>query len=356
MSQAADRDRFQQELPPLERDCSVDRFFESKLGGVGSWEVNFAAPEKLTTEFIDKVRTLTAELRNLSTASGTKLTKVISITDGLDLIPPLLADDWKIKRQWLNDLQPEYEPSLYSGALQRMRIVLRAQEQQPAEHKLDLIHQVEAAARKVFPDAQATGLYVLLANLISSVLGDQLSSGLVACLGMVACIWFAFRSLRIALISLLPNVMPILFVVGLIGWLGIPVNIGIAMVASVSLGLTIDASILYLSEYLRSRNAGDSHQQALFETHGGAALAMVLAAIALIAGFAVLMASEFIPLAFFGAMVSVAMVGGLLGNLVLLPVLLGYLPARMFAGASPIVPEEAIEQERLETNSPPAER
>jgi uncharacterized protein len=317
------------------------RFFESKLGGVGSWEVNFAAPKELTTEFIDKVRQLTEDLRSVATADGTRLTKVLSLTDGLDLIPPIIADDWMVKRQWLNDLQPEYEPSLYNAEQGRMRIVLRAQEQQPAERKLELIDRVRAAARNIFPDSSTTGLYVLLANLISSVLGDQLTSGAFACVGMLACIWLAYRSVRISLISLVPNILPILLVIGLIGWLGIPVNIGVAMVASVSLGLTIDASIMYLTEYLRVRKTGGTHLTAIHETHGGAALAMVLASIALIAGFAVLMASEFIPLAFFGAMVSVAMLGGLVGNLVLLPVMLRWLPQNFMRLAPVETPEEA---------------
>ena len=319
------------------------QFFESKLGGVGSWEVNFKAPKELTTEFIDKVRQLTDDLRNVATTDGTKLTKVISLTDGLDLIPPLIADDWIVKREWLNDLQPEYEPSLYNSDRELMRIVLRAQEQQPAERKLELIERVEQAAAKVFPQARTTGLYVLLANLISSVLGDQVSSAFWACIGMVACIWLAFHSFRIAMISLLPNIMPILFVVGFVGWLGIPVNIGVAMVASVSLGLTIDASILYLTDYLRVRKNGESHEKAIHETHGGAALAMVLASIALISGFAVLTVSEFIPLAFFGAMVSMAMIGGLLGNLVLLPVMLRWLPDN-FMSKAPVVTLPAVEE------------
>lgn len=268
---------------------------------------------------------------------------MISLTDGLDLIPPLIADDWIVKREWLNDLQPEYEPSLYNSDRELMRIVLRAQEQQPAERKLELIERVEQAAAKVFPQARTTGLYVLLANLISSVLGDQVSSAFWACIGMVACIWLAFHSFRIAMISLLPNIMPILFVVGFVGWLGIPVNIGVAMVASVSLGLTIDASILYLTDYLRVRKNGESHEKAIHETHGGAALAMVLASIALISGFAVLTVSEFIPLAFFGAMVSMAMIGGLLGNLVLLPVMLRWLPDN-FMSKAPVVTLPAVEE------------
>jgi predicted RND superfamily exporter protein len=144
------------------------------------------------------------------------------------------------------------------------------------------------------------------------------------------------------MISLLPNVLPILLVCGFVGWMNIPVNIGVAMVASVSLGLTIDAGILYLTDYLRVRKIGESHERAIHETHGGAALAMVLASIALISGFAVLTLSEFIPLAFFGEMVSMAMIGGLLGNLVLLPVMLRWLPDGFMSKAPVEVVSEAL--------------
>jgi uncharacterized protein len=302
------------------------RFFESRLGGVGSWEVNFEAPAELTTEFLDKIRDLTSRLAEIHRQDGTELTKIVAITDGLDLIPPIVAEDWVIKRDWLAKLQPEFEPSLYNPSKHRMRIVLRALEQQPAEQKLELIRRVEETSREVFPDAKATGLYVLLANLITSVLGDQVTSAWIATLGILVCVFCAFRDWRIALISLAPNILPILFVVGGIGWADTPVNIGAAMVASVSLGLTVDASILYLTDYQRARLRGASHADAIHETHAGAGLAVVLASLALMSGFAVLTLSEFIPLVFFGALVSVAMAVGLLGNVVLLPIMLGWLP------------------------------
>jgi predicted RND superfamily exporter protein len=206
-----------------------------------------------------------------------------------------------------------------------MRIVLRALEQQPAERKLELIRNVEATAREIFPDARATGLYVLLANLIKTILGDQLVSAVIAAAGIVGCVWIEFRSLRIAMITLAPNVLPILLVVGGIGWAGTPINIGAAMVASVSLGLTVDSSILYLADYLRARREGMTHNEAVSRAHSGAGLALVMATLALMAGFAILTLSEFIPLVFFGALVSVAMAGGLVGNLVLLPLMLRWI-------------------------------
>ena len=317
-------------------------FFEQKLGGVGSWEIGFDAPAKLDEEFLDKVRQLTQSLRELKLDDGTQLTKVISITDGLDLVPkvrvssdrgggllPMLprlrTPTLEEKQQFLDSLQPEMTPSLYRPDLKRMRILLRSLEQKPAEIKLQLIDDVEAITREVFPDATATGLYVLLANLISSLLSDQMLSFFIAVLGIVLTMSFALRSIALGLISLFPNLLPILFVIGAMGWLEIPVNIGTAMIASVSIGLTVDSTIHYLFSYRRHRQAGKSHTEAVMDSHSEVGMAVWLSTIALVLGFSVLMLSNFVPLSDFGILVSGAIVGGMLGNLFLLPVLLGIL-------------------------------
>src|SRR5690606_9901867 len=69
-------------------------FVETKLGGAGSWEVNFPAPAELTPEYLDRVRSLSAKLRSLSTEEDLALTKVTSLTDGLDMVPyvPILLN------------------------------------------------------------------------------------------------------------------------------------------------------------------------------------------------------------------------------------------------------------------------
>ena len=195
-------------------------------------------------------------------------------------------------------------------------------ERQPSEAKLELINEVEAIARKRFPDAQATGLFVLLTYLIESLMDDQLSSFLIAAAAIVGLMTIAYRSLWLGLMLLIPNLFPIVVVIGTMGWIGLPVNIATAMIASVSMGLTIDSSIHYLAGYRQARAAGKDFVAAVKSTHQGVGLALVFANLALVMGFTVLTLSHFIPLIYFGVLVSVAMLGGLIGNLVLLPLLL----------------------------------
>jgi predicted RND superfamily exporter protein len=301
-------------------------FFESRLGGVGNWEVNFEAPGELTDEYLDKVKKLAADLQKITLPSGIQLTKVVAASEGFSFVPEAAGSSVAEKQAVLDMMQPEYLPSLYNAEKKRMRIVLRALEQQPAEVKLELIRQVEETTQKYFPGAHATGLYVLLANIISSLLSDQLSSTLVSVLGITFCVWYAYRSLGFGVISLAPNVLPILFVVGLMGWLDIPINIGTAMIASVAIGFTVDSSVHYFSGYVTARIRGMNRDDAIRETSSQVGRALVLSNFALILGFSVLALSNFIPLVYFGVLVSLAMLGGLVGNLVMLPVMLRWLP------------------------------
>lgn len=333
-------------------------YYEKHLGGAGSWDVAFSVPHKLEEVPLTKVRELAEELRSLKLPDGTGLTKVVALTDGLELVPriPVGEDErsgrlfrglprfrealLRERQEMLADLQPEMEPSLYNKEQGRMRIVLRSSEQKPAEIKLELIRKVEETASKYFPDAKASGLYVLLANMISSLLGDQLVSFGIAAIGMWICMALALRGIWLGLMALVPNLLPLLVVIGGMGWFGVPINIGTAMIASVSIGLTINNTILYLSDYMRVRRAGGTHRESVQAANDTSGMALLLANFALIVGFSVLALSNFIPMAYFGILVSLAMLGGLLGNLFLLPIMLKW-----------ILPESKVSPPPAETDA-----
>jgi len=313
-------------------------FFEDRLGGAGNWEVYFTGPDELNEETAIPIRELASRLRAIETPHGGRLTKVIAVTDGIDLMP---GRDIERRIDLIRTFQPDFLSSLYHEENKRMRIVLRSLERQPAEVKLELIEAVVTETRKTYPDAPETGIYVLLATIIDSLLADQLLSFLVASAGVLLCMSIAFRSVVIGLISLVPNLFPILLVIGGLGWVGMPINIGTAMIACVSMGLSVDSSVHYLHGYLSARRTGASHEEATYHTHGRVGLALLFANLALVFGFLVLMLSNFIPLVYFGLLASLSMIGGLIGNLVLLPLLLRYVT----------IPADAI----VEEVNPPSE-
>ena len=299
-------------------------FLETKLGGAGAWEVNFPAPNTLIEDHLEKVRRLAQQLREIPGENGPALTKVVAATDGLDMIPsvPLISTTYEAKAKYLSRVQPEFLPSLYNPDKGRMRIMLRAYERQSSESKQALIDRVAEISRAEFPENKVTGLFVLLTFLIDSLLRDQMTDLMLGAFSLITIMTIAYRSLWMGIIALVPNLIPILLLLGGMGWLNVPVNIGTAMISSDTVGLTIHDSIFYISAYLRLRRSGLDFETALYHVQSETRQPLLYSNLALVLGFLVLATSHFVPLIYFGVMVSVAIAGGLAVNLLLLPLFL----------------------------------
>lgn len=316
-------------------------FVERHLGGAGVWDVVVHAPDVLDEAYLARVRRLEDRLRQLKVEGeegpAVGLTQVLSLVDMLDaaaLEPALARLAPEVRAAALGSVIPELARSLRAQGPPgqgRLRIMLRTRERQPAEQKQRLIAAVERIAREEFPEgAFVAGYYVLLADLVQSLLRDQWLSFALASGGIFLTMLVAFRSVRLAVLGLLPNALPIVVVLGGMGWVAwlgladVQLNMGAAMIAAVSMGLSVDGSLHYLFVYRRGRLRGQAPLVALAAAQQSAGQAMILSTLALVLGFAVLLSSPFVPTIYFGALVALAMAGGLVGNLVLLPVLLAW--------------------------------
>jgi predicted RND superfamily exporter protein len=323
-------------------------FVESNLGGAGVWDVLIPLEQSLDWEDLQRVLRFEERLRSevvLPGADGEPrpaLTKVVSLADAVqaaNAASPLSLEQMPafLQRRLvsaaiarMHQQMPAFYDALYapesSGAERRyLRVMLRASERQSSHEKRRIIEQVERIAAEEFPGAEVTGFFVLLTHLIDSIIQDQWWTFAVATAAIFLMMAYVFRSLRLALVSLVPNVLPIMMVMGAMGWLadfGFKINMGSAMIAAVSIGMSIDSSIHYVLSFLRARKAGRSVSEALAQTQQSVGLAASFATLALTAGFGVLATSQFVPTIYFGALVSLAIFGGLLGNLLMLPILL----------------------------------
>ncbi len=329
------------------------QFVETHLGGAGVLDVLVPAPDKLTPEYLDRIAALEQQLREevqVETATGSRpgLTKVLSLPDLMAVAPEipglsfllskeqLAARMFEPKLAGLRSQMPDVWDSLYGADPQStdenqqhyLRIMLRAQERQTAQQKSSIIRQVTSISQAAFPanehsrGAEVTGFFVLLASLIESTIRDQWFTFGIATCAIGAMMAVAFRSLPLAVIALVPNILPILLVSGAMGWLGLPINMGAAMIAAVSVGLAVDSSIHFIAAYQRLRTRHHSRDQALAAVSQSVGRAIVFSTLALIVGFSALAFSEFVPTVYFGVLVSLALLGGLAGNLLLLPVLM----------------------------------
>ncbi len=323
---------------------------ESELGGAGVWDVMLPAPKVVSQEYLNEVLQLETQLRELVASDDKgnqfRLTKVLSMAD-TDLaakVEPLIAAlPVAARLEGMRQAMPEFSQALLTfdvdeGGLRWFRVMLRSREQTTASVKSQLIQQVNATVleftnrsswRGLFDDkmpvgslqGEVTGYHVMLSRLVSSVLEDQWKCFAFATLGIFIIMLVATRSLLFSLAALVPNALPIIVVLGAMGWLGIRVNMGAAMIAAVSMGLSIDSSIHYLLHYQQRLRAGDQPLESLQSAQENVGFAVVLATVALIAGFLALAVSEFVPTVVFGTLTSLTMLGGLFGNLVVLPLL-----------------------------------
>ncbi len=319
---------------------------ESRLGGAGVWDVLVPAREPVDAAQIAALERLADRLRRevvVTDADGRQtpgLTKVLCLADVLDAAPPLgplgalVGDDRRVTAL-LASLRAAL-PHITGGLVGRdpqdgstwLRVMLRARERQPAAAKDAIIGQVRRIVAAEYPAAagraggEVTGFFVLLAQLVHRLLADQWLTFLIAAVGIFLLLAVAFRSLLVAAIALVPNGLPIFVVLGLLGWAGIQVNMGTAMIAAVSMGLSVDSSIHYIVAFRRRLAEGRSLDAALGTAHQTAGRAMVFSTLALCVGFLALTTSGFMPTVSFGWLSALTMAGGLVGNLVVLPVLL----------------------------------
>lgn len=324
-------------------------FVETRLGGAGVWDVILPAPKDLGWDYLNRVRRLEDRLRREAVVRDeqgrtvARLEKVLSLADGMIAGSPVDLDGQRssfrrnlmvgVGLRLFTRKMPAFAEALHGEDPEQpgqyyLRVMLRARERQPSGQKLALIDEVARISREEFPPgddspgAEVTGFFVLLTNLVDSVMRDQWITFGVATAGIGLMMVVAFRSLTLALVALVPNALPIVIVMGLMGWLGLKVNMGAAMIAAVSVGLSIDSSIHYVTAFGRARREGKTRDDALAAVHQTVGRAMVFSSLALIVGFSVLSTSQFVPTIYFGVLVSLSMLGGLAGNLVVLPLLL----------------------------------
>lgn len=136
------------------------------------------------------------------------------------------------------------------------------------------------------------------------------------------CMLYLFRSLRILLCSLLPNIIPLVITAGVMGWTGVPLKPSTVLVFSVALGIAIDITIRFLVNFRQQSRAGVPTQDTVTGTIHSTGLSIIYTSIVLIAGFVIFCFSSFGGTKALGWLTSLTLVTATVANLVLLPALL----------------------------------
>ena len=144
----------------------------------------------------------------------------------------------------------------------------------------------------------------------------------------------AFRSFKIGLLALPPNLLPVATLFGLMGVMGTNLDIGTSIVGCLGIGIAVDDTVHFLSRYLKELEVDGDVSGAIMRTTATTGRPIVFTSVALALGFTILLSSEFVPVIYLGLYTAVTMIVALLGDLLLLPALLAIVKPRVGRGLS----------------------
>ena len=329
---------------------------DSKLGGTATLDIIISKPEddfetiSIDDEFFED------DLFEDETSSAAgywwniySLNELEKIHDYLDSIPEIgkvlsVASGVKLAREInngedLNDLElallrsvlPEdiRETLLYSYINKDdsvVRISTRVNESASSLKRDDLLTKIDNDLQNKFnldsDQYEITGLAVLYNNMLQSLFASQIGSLIIVFVVISVMLFLIFKSIKVMIIGLIPNIFVASSVMGLLGLLKIPLDIMTITVAAISVGMAVDNTIHYIYRFKKELKISGSVEIALKNAHLTTGRAIFYTATTIAAGFCILSLSNFFPTILFGLFTALAMILAFLCSLTLLPNLL----------------------------------
>lgn len=310
------------------------RFFEARLRPTTTLQVRIALPARSALEepeTLDRIRTLGQRLSALEGLGAAE-----SVVDLLGRLNRALhADDPAFERAGetrganaeLLELLAFEDPALLGSwvALDRSSLRLAVESGEiPFSTRTRVLEQVRREIARTLPAdwrAELSGSFAIGFDWIRDVRATQLRSFPVALAVVFLLAALFLRSPLLALAAVLPSLLAVVVTLGAMGWAGMSLDVGRAMVAAVVLGIGVDDGLHLLDHYRRRRAAGGARGDAIRDAvvHTGRALVTTSAALAL--GFLALTGSAWQTIASFGLCVALAMVAALAATLLGIPAL-----------------------------------
>ena len=304
----------------IDDDFFDDNLFEDDNSDASGywWNVYSLAELEAIHDYLDSLPEIG---KVLSVASGIKLARLIN--DGKDLNDLELA--------LLRSVLPEdiRETLLYSYINKDdsvVRISTRVNESAENLNRKELLEKINHDLITKFNLSEdrfeITGLAVLYNNMLQSLFQSQIGSLLVVFSVIAFMLLIIFKSFKIMLIGLIPNIFVASSVVGILGLLNIPLDIMTITVAAISVGMAVDNTIHYIYRYKKEMKLSHSIETALHNAHTTTGRAIFYTASTIATGFSILLLSNFFPTQLFGIFTALAMLIAFISSLSILPNLL----------------------------------
>ena len=189
-----------------------------------------------------------------------------------------------------------------------------------------LINKINSDLRDIIKNKETTfrlsNLMVLYNNMLQSLFESQISTLGFTVVVLYIMFLILFRTLKLATIAMLANIIPISSIFGIMGWLNIPLDIMTITIAAIAIGIGVDDTIHFIHRFQEEYKIDHNYINAMRRSHESIGYAMYYTSLVIIIGFSVLVLSNLIPTIYFGLLTVITMITVLLADLLLLPKLL----------------------------------
>ena len=330
------------------------KLIDDKLGGTTPLEViiKFPKKEKLKTEGEDEFEDWGEENEQNNEKywfTKDKIDKIASVHNYLDSLPEvgkvlsfssiidvatLLNNNKPLGTLEMGVLYSKIPQSIKTEIIDpyisikdnEARINLRVIDSQKNLRRNDLINKINYDLINKIGlnenEFKLAGVLILFNNLLQSLFKSQiLTLGLVM-IGIFAMFVVLFKNIKLALIGVVPNFIAAFFILGIIGLIGIPLDMMTITIAAITIGIAVDNSIHYIYRFKEEFNNSNDYKKTINLCHSTVGQAILNTSITIVFGFSILVLSKFIPTIYFGIFTGIAMLLAMTSVLTLLPSLL----------------------------------
>lgn len=208
----------------------------------------------------------------------------------------------------------------------QVRISTRLIDSMPGLERDKLLKKINKDLKDIvhneYEEYRLSNLAVMYNNVLQSLFNSQIKT-----IGVVVLILFImflalFKNIKVALIAITVNAVPVSVIFGFMGWMDIPLDMMTITIAAISIGIAVDNTIHYIHRYKLEYNETKDLERSMFNSHGSIGRAMFYTSTIIMIGFSILVFSNFIPTIYFGLLTMVAMFMAIVADLLLLPALL----------------------------------
>ena len=281
-----------------------------------------------TKDKIDKINKVHVYLENLNHVGKVlSFYSILQVAEKLNNDKPLGSLEMGVLYTKLPDkIKDEIVKPYISIEDSEARISLRIKDSNENLRRNDLINQIKFDLENKFnlkkDEFKIAGVLIIFNNLLQSLFKSQILTLGFVMIGIFMMFMILFKSIKLAIIGVIPNFIAAFFILGVIGIFNIPLDMMTITIAAITIGIAVDNSIHYIYRFKEEFFRNKDYNKTIKICHSTVGIAILNTSITIVFGFSILVLSNFIPTIYFGIFTGIAMLMAMLLVLTLLPSLL----------------------------------